>query len=478
VESQHSLGIYLSKTTATVVCVSSSGRDGKIPGCFSVSVEEHDDANPQVLANLIARGCAERKLKFSKVAVALDCAMFMQHDVHSEFNDPKQIAATVRFDTEEAIAMDISEVAIAFKVISTDQNGSALTVFTAQQKILSDIILSLQANSIDPVTIEPDVNCLSRFLRKNVFLPEDLLTFFAVLSSRNGYIILSDEHAQSVVRTFLLGPTQDRAKLLAREIPLAGGLLKTDEPINCVKVLDTTSTVDYQQLSEKLGIEAGKIDLLESVGQAQELGEVSNPVDFAIAYGAAMAHPEKIQSINFRNDFMPYQGKKQRLQKALKFMSISVAVLVFILGVYFQTQLLQKNKYRSQLRKKLAEQYSAAMLDQKLPSNPIRKLGSELRRIRDVKSGQLSITGKKSVSAKLILVLEAFNRCAAQTNLNIDSISITPKTISIVGDTSSRKNTIKLRKAIEQSKLKILQDNLELKGGRDNFRITVAAATK
>ena len=159
--SQNYLGIYICKDTAVAVCLDSQGKDGNVLGCFSVSVEAQEHpANPDMsaLASLIAHGCAERGLTFSEVAVALDCAMFMQHSVHSEFDDPKQIAATVRFDTEEALATDITDVALAFKVNSTDRAGSQLTVFTAQRKILSDILHSLQQHNLDPVTIEPDVN--------------------------------------------------------------------------------------------------------------------------------------------------------------------------------------------------------------------------------------------------------------------------------------------------------------------------------
>ncbi len=76
--------------------------------------------------------------------MALDCAMFMQHNVHSEFSDPKRIAATVRFDTEEALATDITDVAIAFRITSSDDSGSNLTVFTAQRKVLSDVLGALQ----------------------------------------------------------------------------------------------------------------------------------------------------------------------------------------------------------------------------------------------------------------------------------------------------------------------------------------------
>ncbi len=477
-EPQNYLGIYLSKDTATVVCLGSQGRDGNVLGCFSVSVEEQEEQNQQVLANLIARGCAERELKFSEVAVALDCAMFMQHNVHSEFSEPKQIAATIRFDTEEALAADVTDVAIAFEITSSDQAGSSLTVFTAQRKILSDVLLSLQQYNIDPVTIEPDVNCLSRFIRQNISLPEDLRPFFCALSLRNGYFVVPADEKQgaqkaSAVRTFLVGPTQTRTELLAREVSVTIALVETGEAINCLKVFDSTGSVNYQQLGEKLGIEASGIDWLQSAGtEPAALADCADPVDFAIAYGAALAHLEKAQSINFRNDFMPYQGKKLRLQKALKLAAISVTILALAVGVYFQSQLLKTNKDRSERRKRLEADYSAVMFGKPPPakSNPVKKLAAELRRIKK-ESGP---GDKESVSARLTLVLEAFNKCAVQTKLNIDSVTITSKSIRIVGDTPSLANTLKLRKALVETKLGNLQENLQPKGGRHSFSITIS----
>ena len=475
-ERQNHLGIYLSKGAATVVCLGSQGRDGNVLGCFSVPVEVQEEQNQQMLANLIARGCAERELKFSEVAVALDCAMFMQHNVHSEFNEPKQIAATIRFDTEEALATDVTDVAIAFEITSSDQTGSALGVFTAQRKILSDVLLSLQQYNIDPVTVEPDVNCLSRFIRKNIFLPEDLHPFFCMLSRRNGYFIVpaSDKQGSQktpTMRTFLVGPTQNRTELLAREVSVTAALVETGEAINCLKVFDSTGSVNYQQLSEKLGIEASGVDWLQSTGvEPAALADCADPADFAIACGAALANLERAQSINFRSDFMPYQGKKLRLQKALKLTAVSVTILALAVGVYLQSQLLKINKDRNKLFKRLEADYSEVMFGKTPPakfSSAKSKLSTELRRIKK-ESGPLD---KESVSARLTLVLEAFNKCAAPTRLNIDSISITTK-ITIVGDTSSRRNTQRLFNAIKE-KMEILKERVYSKDRRDHFSITV-----
>ncbi|MHC4110562.1 MAG: hypothetical protein ACYSUY_05765 [Planctomycetota bacterium] len=480
-EAKNYLGIYLSKDTATVVCLSPQGRERNVLGCFSVSVQEQVEQKHQDLATLIAQGCAERELQFSEVAVALDCAMFMQHNVHSDFKDPKQIAQTVRFDTEEALATDISNIAIAFQITSNDEDGSQLSVFTTERKVLSNALLSLQSHHIDPITVEPDVSCLSRFISRNISLPEDSHSLFGVLSRRSGYFVVpdsSDSKETSLMRTFLVGPTRARADLLAREVSVTTALLESEEPINCLKAFDSTGSVNYQQLSEKIGFEASGVDFAEAVStEPQALADCADPVDFVIAYGAALAHLEKPQSINFRSDFMPYQGKKQRMEKALKFASVSVTILLLALGVYFQMPLLKTNEYRSELRKKFAKDYLAVLPgEKKLPAkfkDAVRKLRKEDDRIQRVQSGRSGTTGEESMMSKLTLVLEAFNKCAAATNLKINKVSVTEKNIRIEGDTASMQKTLELRKSIEKSNLEILQDNIIEKNRRSVFSITV-----
>jgi len=454
-------------------------------GHFNVSVEEQEQANPQVLAGLIARGCAERNLGFSEVSVALDCAMFMQHSVHSEFNNPKQIAATIRFDTEEALATDIADVALAFEITSAGQDGSELTVFTAQQKVLSEVLLSLQQHNLDPVTIEPDVNCLSRFICRKVFSTQSQQTgtLFGILSRRNGYLIAPPvstgvgSQKASAVRTFLVGPAQHRGELLTREMLVTKALVGSSEPINHLKVFDSAGTVNHQQLSEKLSIEAGKIDWLGTAGtEPQAPADCTDTVDFAIAYGAALAHLEKGHRVNFRDDFSPFQGKKIKLQKAIKIAAICVTVLLIAIGLYFQIQLFKINKGRKLLNDRFAKDYSAVMLVPKPPdqAGALRKLGSEKRRLEDAKKGLITIKGEKSISSKLTLVLAAFNKCAAQTDLNIKSVNITAKNITIIGDTSSRQNTRKFFETLRNNGLEVLKPGYEQKGARDGFSIIVA----
>ncbi len=167
------------------------------------------------------------------------------------------------------------------------------------------------------------------------------------------------------------------------------------------------------------------------------------------------------------------------MQEALKFATISVTGLLILVGLFYQAKLFKINKYRRATREKFAKDYSAVMLGKKPPEGTaaVRELGKELRRIRDAKKGLITIKGEKSISSKLTLVLTAFNKCAAQTNLNIKSISITARDIIITGETSSRQNTQKLFKAVRANGLEILREAYDLKGGRDSFSITVMPKT-
>jgi hypothetical protein len=305
---------------------------------------------------------------------------------------------------------------------------------------------------------------------------------FGVFSRRNGYFVVPDSSGSretSLMRTFLVGTNRARAELLAREVSITTALLDNEEPINCLKTFDSVGSVDYQQLSERLGFKASGVDFTEAASAGpQSLADCSDPVDFIIAYGAALANLERPQSMNFRSDFLPYQGKKMRMQKALKFASVSVTVLLLALGVYFQMPLLKTNEYRGDLRKKFAEDYLVVLPgEKKLPTkfrDALRKLSSEDRRIQNIQSGRSGATGEESMMSKLALVLEAFNKVAKPTDLKINKISVTTRNIRIEGDTSSRSNTLKFFAAVRE-KLKIVQFNYDFKT-RDVFSIT--AVTK
>ena len=142
VDAKRTIGIYITANSATVSVLSGSGKDMKVADSITVKTATRSNLidNPEsarLLAEQIEQGvCAAMQfsLKDAALSVAVDSAFFLQHLVHSDFSDAKQISQTIRFDTEEALAADISDLAIAFQIASLAQSGSNLSVFTCQTK--------------------------------------------------------------------------------------------------------------------------------------------------------------------------------------------------------------------------------------------------------------------------------------------------------------------------------------------------------
>jgi type II secretory pathway component PulL len=487
VQPKNVLGIYLAGNHATVACLTVDDDNRNLLGCFSVSLDKAEQSAPQMLAQRIAAECAERHFSFNETAVALDCEMFMQHSVRSEFSEARKITQTIRFDTEEVLGADATDVAIAFRTNSTDETGSNLSVFTAQKHLLEELLSALAACNLDPVSVEPDVNCLERFIVTAVSLPTEARPLFAMLSRRNGYFLAPlslpwqgvSPMPPAAMRTFLLS-AQNRNEQLVKQLSMTMAFLQTAGAVNRIEVFDADDSVNCDYIAKNLSVQTEQVDIIRSVQVSPEqLTDCHDPVELAIAYGAAIAVVDPPGNANWRSDFMPYQGRKMRLQKALKLFAAAAVILMFAVGLYGFMQAMQLNKYRADLRKKFAKEYSDAMFGEKIPNNlkeATRKLDRTLRRIRDAQKGY-SLTGENAVAGKLTLVLQAFNKCAAATGLNIGEIRITDRAITISGDTTARgnANTLKVFDAMRQTGLNILQQSFTSEGGRDSFTVTVEA---
>jgi hypothetical protein len=480
-EQHKCLGIYWTRSGATAVLATFEGGTLQLWSCFTVAATAPAEGQePQSLAQRISAACMERQLVFDEVAVAIDCGMFTQHNVHSDFTTPRQIAQTIRFDAEEALATDASKLAIAFSIAASDESGSGVCVYSADRTAMMGDLADLQNNKLDPIAMEPDVSCLVRFLQYAFTPAADTHPLYALLGRKFGYFVAADQTQKNwPVRTFLIGPNQNRAALMTREIPMTLATLNTAEPTDRLRIFDSDNSIDTQKAGEETGFAVENIDLTQVMEPVTAgMTESPDPVDFAIACGAALGHLTKTR-VDFRQDFMPYQGKKLMLEKTLRMLSISVTLMLLAVGLYFQLRLYKANHYLSQQRQNMKNEY-VAVFGKAPPAgiNMLNKFKSEAVRVEKAKRGQLSASGEASVSALLTYVLEALNAVPPQVQMNIDYLTVGSKSIIISGDTALRDNThdntIALFNAIDaHPHLKTSQPNYEFKANRDQFRVTV-----
>lgn len=474
-ESNTFVGIYLGKDHAVVVGVRLKGHDCRILRSFVASVDPEAEEPVQNLAKQIADGCAEHRLKADEAVVALDCSYYMQHEVHSEFQQVKQIAATVRFDTEEVLATDVSNLGVAFQIESQNERGSHLNVFTAEQDVLAERLLALQSRGIDPIAVVPDICCVARYI-KNYAEPDDSGTacLYSVLSRRHGYFVRLEDKQAHPVRAFMISARAQRTDLLGREVftTLASSGSSSDMTLS---VFDVQEQADPELLQERLGMETDWASWFRTSGTGPLAhAEEADPVDYAIAMGAALMKADRGRLVNFRDDYMPFQGKRIRLQSALKWASVSVTILLLAAGAYLQIRVFWAQQNRDRILERVAEQYNIAMkknMNQSL--NPIKSLEGELRRL-DKESGGGPASGELlTIPDRLTAVLTAFNAVAAKSDLKIDKLEISDKSITVIGDTSNRTSYLQYTKGITEHGLDIVRQQYKDADGRTKFTIVI-----
>ncbi len=476
-ELQNCVGIYLARASATAVLLSEHSGSPVMLDCFRVSIE---DAPEQSLASAVAQKLAAKSLKFGEVSVAMDCSFYTQHDLTSDFTDYKQIANTVKFDTEEAVATDATDLALTFNVTSTNPNGSDITVFTAERQMLVERLSDLQTAALDPTAIEPDIICLARFLSQSVSLPQQANPLFAIISDTACYIIYFGQSQDAPsVRTFLLASAQDKTSVLAREVPLTIASFRPEEAVSSLIIAGNTDPIDFDMLADRTALEIQTVDFAQTIN--------SNPAaaancpfdtDLVLAYGAALGEITNAKRNDFRQDFMPYQGKRMIMQKALRLISLALTVIMLTAGTYFQTQTFIRNRYTARLTEKLTAEYSAAMYGVGPPAKE--SVASRLKReYSNVKRTQLGLNpgDDDSIPAKITYIFEALNQTPKSVNLKVDRVTISPSVMRIQGSTNNRKSTLDLFESIKKhTRLKKLNETLQNSPGGDAFTVNLEMA--
>ncbi len=473
-EEKGSLGIFLSSGKAVAVW---SSPDASIRHKLVVTPDADE---PVAMALQTARAVIRQGFAFDEVFIAADCSSYTQYNLHSEFEDYRQIESTIKFDAEEAAAADAMNLAVTFEVTATDETGSQVTVYTADRQLLTDMLMDLQEGGLDPTVIEPDVVCLARALDQTSNFSQRCETLFVVLSGKNCYMLAPDEKNAPAVRTFLLPTGKDVTNMLTREVLLANASGSADRTLTSIALIDPADRVNTEMLTERTGLEI----TVEAPEQrlAQTLASDSEMTcgQLLIAYGAAMADRPRTRYADFRRDFMPYQGKRKVLEGSLRLIGISLTLLLVAVAGFFQFKAFRMNSYSRQLEDKMIQQYKAVMYG-KAPrsgTSPITFLKRDVAQARRDKEGAGG-GDSKSPPAKLTFFFEVVNKLPKNIDVKVQQVKVTEKTMTVKGDTNARSSSRALIDSIKKHPvITVGSEQLRKDGNRDSFDITIDLKTK
>lgn len=472
-EQQNSVGIYLMPEGAYCTAVSAKG-SGAGMRCIFVPIGGTEQG--QVVLTAMAREILRQAGPFDQAAVAVRSNLISQYYHHSEFAEAKQVESTIRFDTEEVAATDASTLAIAFEITASGPGGSDVTIFTASRQTLTDILLDIQAGGVDPSVMEPDVVCLTRCLERIDGFREPGVMYLLVFG-RTCYLV-TPVHPDFAprVRTFLLPEDPDKTGSLARQIILTIAGLSEMVAVKKLVLVGYSEGIDKAQMNALTGLVIETVDLSRQL--PLEIPHEVKPDQlngFLFAAGSALALTGRTHRADFRRDFMPYQGRRRILQRSLQVVSVSLTILFLAMGLYFQVKAWRNKEDYSRLQQKLNESYSAAMYGAKRPSSE--PILSKLRRtLNTVKQQASGILDESSVTGRLTYVLESINNSPKTVDVNIKTITISDRLITIVGDTNSRTSTRDLFDAFKKHKmLEVTDERFNTAKNRDEFVLTLKA---
>lgn len=467
-----SLGLFLSRNKAVAVWVS-SGSEPAVLHTMNITPAEDETAT---IALQAARVVARAGFEFDEAFVAIDCGYYTQYKLRSEFSDYSQVESTIKFDAEEAAATDAMNLAVAFDITGKNQIGSEVTVYTADRQLLTDILLDVQEGTLDPSLIEPDGVCLARALSHDPRMAGRTDTVFVILSSSNCYMIRPQADFAPTVRTFLIGAGQNVTNILSREIMLAAGSADPEQSIKSVVMMGSTDTIDKVLLAQRSGLE---VVIEQPDKEMTRTAAVEDGIachELMIAYGAAMAANTRGHKTDFRRDFMPYQGRRKVLEGSLRLIGISLTVLLVTVAVFFQLKAFRMNRETGKLQTKLLSEYKAVTYGKSPPRGMsiASSLNRELSRARQMEAGMGS-GDDKSVPAKLTFFLDAVNKTPKNVDVNIRQVTVTERSMKVVGDTNSRSATESLFNQVKNHpRITMNGETMRVSGdNRDAFQFNV-----
>ncbi len=469
-EEKGNLGILLTADVAVAVW---SSPDGSIRHKLLITPDADEPVAPALQA---ARAVIRQGFAFDEVFIAADCGSYTQYDLHSEFEDYRQIESTIKFDAEEAAATDAMNLAVTFEVTGTDENGSHVTVYTADRQLLTDMLLDLQEGGLDPSYIEPDAVCLTRALEQTSNFADRTSSLFVVLSGKNCYMLRPAEGFAPVVRTFLVPAEKDVTQNLTREVLLATAAGRGEGGLESIVLIGQTDRVDVETLSARTGLEVTVETPQQKLAQTLAADDVLTCGQLLMAYGAALAGKPRIRRADFRRDYMPYQGKRKIMEGSLRLIAISLTVLLLAAGAFFQLKAFRMNSYSKQLNDKMLDQYKIVMYG-KVPrsgTSPITLLKRDHAQAIQKQKGGVVAGDSKSVPVKLTYFLEVVNKLPKNVDVKLQSIKVTEKSMKVKGDTNSRSSTNALLNAIKNhSKIMLSSQIIKPDANRDGFDIMI-----
>jgi len=453
------LGIHYDSGKMTAVRVEKHG--GKIKNSPAIYIKpEKVESNGGGFSfnDHVEKLLSSQREKGIPVALSLGGDLYHTQPHHSEFTDSRQIDQTLRYDIEDAFAINADSVALCYQKILSDDSGTDLLVHTAEREPLRELFDQFYQIGADALIGQPDIVSWIHYLENSSELPSPKGAVVVGWTGEYLYILIMDSFYQPILERCC------RCESAEQVCEIFSG-----ELVRILAVLDKEQQPSYLLYHSQgfdvncLDASARRFDL-----KSQSLQEPDITVAFAV--GAALSWIDGRVKADFRANGLAPKSEIFQRKKMLYGLSAALTFLFISLIIIIQAQVGSYQGIKEKTRKNIISGWKQVNREQikargfkKIP----RLIDIELKKLREKYSGQPSRSKPDSASNTLMLVLQALDNLPYDFDLRIKKLDIEAKGVSSFNGTVPDLKTLEdLFKAVEKNgSLKITREDWLKTGG-------------
>jgi len=473
------LGIHYTDSNATVVWVQKQDKHFSIAPVAAVTAGTADNqpgrresSGPAESLSMIEQLALQVKQQAPAhvpVVLSMSGDLYQSQLHHSQFEQPRQIQQTLRYDIEDEFAIDVESVAFCCQTIPSDSAGTDLMVFTCNRDILQPLLNQFERADLDALVAQPDVQSWLHFLHHQAHLPADQSCVVLAWANDTIYMLFLDRQHQMILQRSFPAPPDQVAELLRVEWKRClFSLSDSQAPTHLAFHPQGLDQKLIESLAQQCDLQCHPLPALDFATDATDACPV-------FAAGAAIGYLNLEHSVDFRLDNLPSKTLTRTRHRAVYALVASACAFmlawIIVLNTYAQKYQSMTRQTDSDIRKawEIAHADIPFPIETKnLKQSHLEKIKRMIRQRQDnvfrMYRPQSGRTAPDSAGNTFQLILETLNQLPDDFDLKINSLGVNPeKVYTFSGSVRNLQSFEILRNIIQSppSKLRIIQSSFE-----------------
>ncbi len=402
------------------------------------------------------------------VVLSISASLYRSLNHHSDFDNPKMIRQTLRYDIEDALMLDAETIYLCYQPLPTPGDGVDLVVHTIERNVLQGITDAFEQARLDALALEPDVASWTHYL--DAVLGHSEREPVVVLAGFGDmlYLLILNDQGQPVITRTSYCPRQDESgEFVAEELQRCLACLDPDQqPRQLYYHTDGLSPRLVKTVAGDLSLEAAALP--EADPRA------------ALAEGVARGFLERAIQADFRQDNFQANTQRQTQRRAYGGLAVAVVCLFLALIVTMSFRKMAYDKRNTLATESIYSSWIGVPHAQNRGNRPrVGRIQEELGRMeRALARGKAERSSElpDSLNESFVLLMSVLGKAPDSLDMELETIRLQGGIVDVTGTVGDLADRIDLEKAIsEEPRFQLIKSGVTHSGdNRRKFNLTLS----